>query len=314
MRDWLLTQESKASIAYLERVTGIPVSSLVNVEHGVGTWLHSDLAEILAQWISVEYRFAVVALIKRAKANPYDLPTDKIGWMRLAAETETRVNELELRLEQESPLVAVGKAVLSETDAISLTSYCQVTNHDGTKLGRTKYFQLLRDCKILQKHGHPVPYQKWVDAGYFEIRTGHNTFSPVTWITPSGELWLPSYLAKFSVNVKPVVEVVVKDKRPKVIQLPPDYMNETLALATIGQRLKNYHILELINSYSTESHEVVSVKAGTIHYKVNGESKFKSYIKTQQNIDQFINKLITFTIYQKASAAQARGTLGIRQI
>jgi desulfoferrodoxin (superoxide reductase-like protein) len=78
--DWLRTKEAVESIAYLERVnqkrvtaTGIPVATgiteadIVIVENGVGTWVHPDLAEIFAQWISVEYRFAVVQLIRVAK-------------------------------------------------------------------------------------------------------------------------------------------------------------------------------------------------------------------------------------------------------
>jgi hypothetical protein len=68
-RDWLVTKEATESIAYLERVTGIPVSQLVSAEHGVGTWVHPDLAEIFAQWCSVEYWFAVVRLIRTAKDN-----------------------------------------------------------------------------------------------------------------------------------------------------------------------------------------------------------------------------------------------------
>ena len=53
---WLATKEAVESIAYLDRVTQKCVSELVIVEHGVGTWVHPDLAEIFAQWISVEYR------------------------------------------------------------------------------------------------------------------------------------------------------------------------------------------------------------------------------------------------------------------
>ncbi|MGL5065749.1 MAG: KilA-N domain-containing protein [Microcoleus sp.] len=64
---WLKTQDAEASIAYLARATQKCVAELVIVENGVGTWLHPDLAEIFAQWISVEYRFAVVALIRREK-------------------------------------------------------------------------------------------------------------------------------------------------------------------------------------------------------------------------------------------------------
>jgi desulfoferrodoxin (superoxide reductase-like protein) len=67
--DWLLTKEAKESIAYLEQATGITEADIVTVENGVGTWVHPDLAEIFAQWISVEYRFAVVQLIRVAKEN-----------------------------------------------------------------------------------------------------------------------------------------------------------------------------------------------------------------------------------------------------
>jgi hypothetical protein len=71
---WLVTKEATESIAYLERVTGIPVTELVIAEHGAGTWVHPDLAEIFAQWISVEYRFAVVQLIRTAKENRIAAP------------------------------------------------------------------------------------------------------------------------------------------------------------------------------------------------------------------------------------------------
>jgi hypothetical protein len=72
---WLATSDAMESIAYLERATQKCVAELVVVENGVGTWVHPDLAEIFAQWISVEYRFAVVQLIRVAKENkPQPLP------------------------------------------------------------------------------------------------------------------------------------------------------------------------------------------------------------------------------------------------
>jgi hypothetical protein len=71
---WLVTKEATESIAYLERVTGIPAAELVIVEHGVGTWVHPDLAEIFAQWVSVEYRFAVIQLIRKAKESILPAP------------------------------------------------------------------------------------------------------------------------------------------------------------------------------------------------------------------------------------------------
>jgi hypothetical protein len=73
VNDWLRTKEAKESTEFLSQATGIPVAQLVDVENGVGTWLHPDLAEILAQWISVEYRFAVVALIRQSKQDDQSL-------------------------------------------------------------------------------------------------------------------------------------------------------------------------------------------------------------------------------------------------
>lgn len=69
-KDWLITEEAQASIAYLASIGDFHYSDLVKVVRGgnaSGTWVHPDLAEIFAQWISVEYRFAVIRLIRSAK-------------------------------------------------------------------------------------------------------------------------------------------------------------------------------------------------------------------------------------------------------
>lgn len=70
VHNWLITNEATESKAYLSLITGIPVDGLVQTKeggNGGGTWVHPDLAEIFAQWCSVEYRFAVVSLIRTTK-------------------------------------------------------------------------------------------------------------------------------------------------------------------------------------------------------------------------------------------------------
>jgi hypothetical protein len=83
--DWLRTTRATAAITYLERVTGIPVSQLVIAEHGVGTWVHPKLAEMYAQWCSIEYEFAVVDLIQAAKTQKVELAQPKTA-LELAKE------------------------------------------------------------------------------------------------------------------------------------------------------------------------------------------------------------------------------------
>lgn len=58
VRDWLLTERSKANVERLSAKTGIPVLELVQVKKGgnlSGTWLHPKLIVPFGTWLSVEY-------------------------------------------------------------------------------------------------------------------------------------------------------------------------------------------------------------------------------------------------------------------
>lgn len=58
VRDWLLTERSKANVARLSAKTGIPVLELIQVKKGgnlSGTWLHPKLIVPFGTWLSVEY-------------------------------------------------------------------------------------------------------------------------------------------------------------------------------------------------------------------------------------------------------------------
>jgi KilA-N domain len=93
--DWLHTNEAKESIAYLERAAGITEAHIVVTENGIGTWVHPDLAEIFAQWISVEYRFAVVQLIRTAKENQIAAPPKPVKPPRQLAPQRDLIDYIE---------------------------------------------------------------------------------------------------------------------------------------------------------------------------------------------------------------------------
>lgn len=48
VNDWLRLDYTKEVIKEFQ-ATGIPVAQLINVQNGVGTWLHEDLAMIFAR-------------------------------------------------------------------------------------------------------------------------------------------------------------------------------------------------------------------------------------------------------------------------
>jgi KilA-N domain len=104
-RHWLKTDQSKVCISYLERVSGIPRSSLVIAEHGIGTWIHPKLAPILAMWISPEFQFAVVELIER-EMNPI-APVPQLRPDKLAVEVSESIVAISTNLHNNPRLAQI---------------------------------------------------------------------------------------------------------------------------------------------------------------------------------------------------------------
>ncbi|QVK17759.1 phage antirepressor [Mycoplasmatota bacterium] len=69
------------------------------------------------------------------------------------------------QIETMKPKVEFFDAVASSKTAVSLGDVAKVLGIKG--LGRNKLFELLRNKKILMKDN--IPYQKYVDAGYFRV-------------------------------------------------------------------------------------------------------------------------------------------------
>jgi hypothetical protein len=61
--NWLALKSSREYIAYVSSAIGIPIAALVEVKVGglgeQGTWVHPDLADAFAMWLSPEYKYHV---------------------------------------------------------------------------------------------------------------------------------------------------------------------------------------------------------------------------------------------------------------
>lgn len=189
---WLRSQEAKDSIAYLARATRILVADLVIVENGVGTWLHPDLAEILAQWISVEYRFAVVALIRQHKqgivAPSPKPPTTRELALMVIAEAD-RADAAEARIEADSGYTLLGKEIESKSVNMTMRVFAIQLGCEG---GRNTFMDKLREEKILVPPG-TLPYGRYVKSGHLVVTRklcANGKWAPSTLITPKGQIWL----------------------------------------------------------------------------------------------------------------------------
>jgi phage antirepressor YoqD-like protein len=98
------------------------------------------------------------------------------------------------KIDLDAPLVSYANAVEATDDAISFNAFAKMIN-----TGRTRLFRQMRDCGVILKDS-TLPYQKWVDAGYFEvsqtIETIEGKLIPFALVTGKGQLWLHQRLQK----------------------------------------------------------------------------------------------------------------------
>jgi hypothetical protein len=66
--DWTKTKRAKDYIAYVASVRNILRTDLIEVRQGgaddQGTWIHPDLGDVFASWLSVEYEFKVAQILQ----------------------------------------------------------------------------------------------------------------------------------------------------------------------------------------------------------------------------------------------------------
>ena len=84
---------------------------------------------------------------------------------RRIAELQAENEKQAAKIKEDAPKVEFYDAVTDSSDCIDIAQAAKVINADG--IGRNKLFEILRKEKILDKNN--VPYQKYVDRGYFRI-------------------------------------------------------------------------------------------------------------------------------------------------
>ena len=116
-------------------------------------------------------------MVEEALLNP-----DTI--IRLATDLKDereRRTALEATLEEQKPLVSFAKTVEASVDSVLIGNYAKLLSEaEGVKIGEKRLFGWLRANGYLITGGarHNVPYQKYIDNGYFEVTT--HTFAGTT--------------------------------------------------------------------------------------------------------------------------------------
>lgn len=135
--------------------------------------------------------------LKNFTTNSYMIQ-DPVERAKRWIEEEQQRQLLVAQIEKNKPKVQFFDAVAGSKDSIEMGQVAKVLGIKG--LGRNKLFELLRENKVLQKDN--IPYQKYVDAGYFRVLEQKYT-------VPSGET---------KVNIKTMVFQKGVDYIRKLVQ------------------------------------------------------------------------------------------------
>ena len=97
-------------------------------------------------------------------ATQYNVPTTYAQALRELADKSEQAEKMKQQLEEQKPAVEFFEAVTSSGDTMDMMSVAKILG-----IGRNRLFAFLREEKILIKDADNLPYQQYIDAGYFKV-------------------------------------------------------------------------------------------------------------------------------------------------
>ena len=99
---------------------------------------------------------------------------------RVIEEKDRKIAEQSALISEQKPLVTFALNVSNAEQSMDLGEFAKIVNKKDWNLGRNKLFSWLRGNKIVMENN--IPYQKYIDNGYFTIKGGKPTPLGVGWI------------------------------------------------------------------------------------------------------------------------------------
>ncbi|SHO54377.1 phage antirepressor KilAC domain-containing protein [Vibrio quintilis] len=158
-----------------------------------------DSYVVVAQ-LSPEFTAALVDRWQELEENnSFQIPQSLPEALQLAADLAKKNEEAEKQLAIAAPKVDFADRVAGVNKGIQIGNFAKAVG-----LGPRRIFQVLRNLNILMSGGcrHNLPFQKYIDLGYFQVRQGtyeargEQRISHTPLITGKGEQWLTHKLVE----------------------------------------------------------------------------------------------------------------------
>ena len=113
----------------------------------------------------------------------FEIPTTLSSALLLASKQAEQIEAQTILLESQRPAVDFCTKMANTAGSIKIGEFAKIFSDENFVIGQNKLFQFLRDNNILMIKN--VPYQKYIDNGWFEVIQGIvlNSSSGRTWST-----------------------------------------------------------------------------------------------------------------------------------
>ena len=140
----------------------------------------------------------------QSKPDSYTIEDPAARARRWAEEYEEK-KALEVKIEEQKPLVEYAEHIQASKDVIDMKSMAKLASKNGIKIGRNKLFSFLRDRKILDREN--IPYANYMDKEWFQVVESPYTFNNgdlkiirTTLVSPKGQIGIIRQLKKYYLN------------------------------------------------------------------------------------------------------------------
>ena len=201
--------EDDKGVSVLDTPGGKQKMTIINESGLYSLILSSKLpnAKKFKHWVTSEVLPAIRktgSYYIQSKPDSYTIEDPAARARRWAEEYEEK-KALEVKIEEQKPLVEYAEHIQASKDVIDMKSMAKLASKNGIKIGRNKLFSFLRDRKILDREN--IPYANYMDKEWFQVVESPYTFNNgdvkiirTTLVSPKGQIGIIRQLKKYYLN------------------------------------------------------------------------------------------------------------------
>jgi phage antirepressor YoqD-like protein len=174
---WMRNQSTQEFINELAALRNCKGSDLVQIENGIGCWMHEDVAMEFARWLSpsfaiwcndrikelLQYGMTATQPTLEQMINNPDLVISLATQLKNEREEKQRLEQQNAKLQPKADFA--DKAFQAENSKVDISMSAKIL---GLPFGRNTLFKKLREAGVFFSNKNE-PKQRYIDAKYFEM-------------------------------------------------------------------------------------------------------------------------------------------------